>query len=86
MVVYAPTPAETRYSRKRRYEPVPGYLGRSDSIETAYLSYTENIDRQRYVRLAAAACKLARAKKAPQLALIALNAPTKSLAKSARRV
>lgn len=85
MVVYAPTAQETRYSRKRRYEPVPGFLGRSDSIESSYLRYTEAIDRQRYVRLAAAACHLARSKKAPQLALLAVKPPAKAPANVARR-
>lgn len=73
MVAYAPTAQETRYSRRRRYEPVPGAIGRSDSIETAFLRYTEIVDRERFTRLASAACQLAKSRKAPRLALLRVD-------------
>lgn len=34
-IVRAPDPAEARYSRNRRYDPVAGYLGKFDSLDEA---------------------------------------------------
>lgn len=60
MVVYTPTPAETRYVRRRRYAPVAGYLGHTPSMAHAFLAYADISEKQRFDRLAAKACRLAR--------------------------
>lgn len=85
IVAYAPTAKETRYSRRRRYEPVPGFLGRSDSIETAFLDYQLWVGKERYTRLAALACHLTKRQKTPRLALLAPPVTTASKPKTQGR-
>ncbi|MBS0244087.1 MAG: hypothetical protein JSS20_18100 [Proteobacteria bacterium] len=69
LVVQAPTAEEARYQKRRRYEPVPGFIGHADSIDHAYLRYADLTMTQRLARHDAIACKVA-ARKAPRLALI----------------
>ena len=71
LVVHAPSPEEARYQRKRRYEPVPGFIGPADSIETAYMHYADLTLRQRTARLDKTACQLARNQRTPRLGMIA---------------
>jgi len=74
MVVYAPTPAETRYARRRTYDPVPGFIGSAPSIDTAYLRYADLTYHRRVATLDAVACQIARKKRrAPGLKLIAAS-------------
>ncbi len=42
-VLSAPTHGEARYKRNRRYDPVPGYVGAFESIDTALLSVSQAI-------------------------------------------
>jgi rare lipoprotein A len=70
MVVHTPTEAETRYRRNRRYEPVAGYIGRMASIDHAVVAWSEMGRRQRFERLASAACRLAKRSRVPRLALV----------------
>ncbi len=81
MVVHAPTPEETRYKRNRRYEPVPGYVGKTASIETAFMQYADLTQKQRIARLEqriarldATACAMSQKRRAPRLALLAKRA------------
>lgn len=71
MVLQAPSQEETRYKRKRRYDPVPGFLGRAESIESAFLHYADLTLQQRIARLDATACRLAAKQRAPRLSVIA---------------
>jgi rare lipoprotein A len=71
MVVYAPTAAEARYQRKRRYDPVPGYIGGADSFDTAYLRYADMTLHKRIARRDAVACQIADKRRAPRLKLVA---------------
>lgn len=71
MVVHAPSTEETRYKRKRRYEPVPGFLGRMDSIESAYLRYADLTLKTRIAKLDATHCQLAARQRTPGLKLMA---------------
>ncbi len=73
MVVYTPTVEETRYKRRRRYEPVAGYLGHMTSIEHAFLAFADARDRQRTARLADAACRIGRPGRAPKLATLTVR-------------
>lgn len=43
-VIKAPTPAEARYSKGRRYEPVPGYIGRFASSDEAHVAVAVAMD------------------------------------------
>lgn len=75
MVVQAPTTAETRYQRKRRYEPVQGFLGRAETVETAFQQYADLSLRQRVARLDSKTCQLARNQRAPRLGLMIAALP-----------
>ena len=77
MVVQAPTTAETRYQRKRRYEPVPGFLGGAETVETAFLHYADVSHRQRVARLDSKTCQIARNQRAPRLSLMAASPAAK---------
>lgn len=70
MIVQAPTTAETRYQRKRRYDPVPGFLGRAETVETAFLQYADVSHRQRVARLDSKTCQIARNQRVPRLGLM----------------
>jgi rare lipoprotein A len=74
LVLQAPSLEEARYKRKRRYEAVAGFIGKAESVEHAYLHHAELAQRQRFSRLAAAACHLARNQRAPRLALLGVTA------------
>lgn len=71
MVVHSPSPEETRYKRNRRYPPVPGFVGKTASIETAFMQYATLTQKQRIARLDATACALVAKRRAPRLTLIA---------------
>lgn len=73
MVVYTPTPAETRYARKRRYDPVPGFIGSAATIDTAYLRYADLTLHKRVARQDAVACQIAGKRRTPGLKLIAAS-------------
>ncbi|MFV0296152.1 MAG: hypothetical protein ACK5JT_08540, partial [Hyphomicrobiaceae bacterium] len=80
----APTPAEARYSRRRRYDPVPGFIGRTASIETASARYAALSLPQRIARRDAAACRIAANRRPPRLHLIA-SLPESQLTRLASR-
>jgi rare lipoprotein A len=71
LVVQAPTRAEARYKRNRRYAPVPGFIGQADSIDHAFLRYADLTFKERVARLDAIACQVPGRKTAPRLALLA---------------
>ncbi|MEZ5855491.1 MAG: hypothetical protein R3D67_12410 [Hyphomicrobiaceae bacterium] len=73
MVVYVPTAEETRYKRRRRYEPVAGFIGHKATIEHAYLAFAEHRDRQRMAKLAALACRIAKRSAMPKLATLTVR-------------
>lgn len=70
MVSYAPTPEEARYKARRRYPAVPGFIGRTASIEQAFLAYAETVEKRRFATLSARACQLPKRARTPRLALI----------------
>jgi rare lipoprotein A len=70
LVVHAPTPEETRYKRNRRYDPVPGPLGRLASIESAFMRYADITASQRLAVAEASACRMNGRKRPPALALV----------------
>jgi len=70
LIVQAPTPDEARYKRNRRYDPVPGFIGHSDSIDSAFLRYADLTLRQRIARLDSIACRIAANRRAPKLGLM----------------
>ncbi len=70
LVVQAPTPDEARYKRNRRYAPVPGFMGRADSIDSAFQRYADLTMRQRIARLDSIACHIAANRRAPRLGLM----------------
>ncbi len=83
LVVQAPTTEETRYKRNRRYAPVPGYIGQTDSIDSAFIRYADMTVRQRIARLDTIACRIAANRRAPKLGLMlaAAKAPRQRLAR-----
>jgi len=76
LVVQPPTPAEARYQRNRRYDPVPGFIGQTASIDSAFMRYADTTTRQRIARLDSKACHVAANRDAPRLGLIAARAPS----------
>jgi rare lipoprotein A len=70
LVVQAPTADEARYERNRRYPPVPGFMGRTDSIDSAFQRYADLTVRQRIARLDSIACRIATNRRAPRLGLM----------------
>lgn len=74
MVAYAPTPAETRYARKRRYEPVPGFIGSTASIASAHERYASLTIGKRIAKSDAVACQVAAKRRTPSLGLMANSA------------
>lgn len=76
LVVQAPTPEEARYQRNRRYEPVPGFIGRADSIDSAFQRYADLTVRQRIARLDSIACRIAANRRAPRLGLMLASSAT----------
>jgi len=67
LVVQAPTPEEARYKRQRRYDPVPGFIGRTASIESAFMRYADLTQTQRIARLTQLACAIGNLPRAPRL-------------------
>jgi rare lipoprotein A len=76
LVVQAPTPAEARYKRNRRYEPVPGFMGHADSIDSAFQRYADLTMTQRIARLDRIACQIAANRRAPRLGLMVAASAT----------
>jgi rare lipoprotein A len=70
MVVHAPSHAEATYQGHRRYAPVAGFIGRTQSIEHAYLAQTELAQKQRIKQIAAVKCGIAKRQPAQRLALL----------------
>jgi rare lipoprotein A len=71
MVIHAPTPAEARYSRKRRYAAVPGFIGLATTIDSAYMKYADLTLPTRMAQLDKTACHVAPDRRTPRLELIA---------------
>ncbi|MGE0769023.1 MAG: septal ring lytic transglycosylase RlpA family protein [Hyphomicrobiaceae bacterium] len=71
MVVYAPTPAESRYAKKRRYDPVPGFIGATASMDSAYLKSADLTLPHRIAKSDATACRVAAKRSAPRLTPVA---------------
>lgn len=71
MVVYTPTKQEAQYARKRRYDPVPGFIGGAASMASAYLRYADITLDQRIARRDAIACAIVKKRRAPRLKLLA---------------
>jgi rare lipoprotein A len=71
MIVHAPTAAETRYARKRHYDPVPGFIGSAATFDTAYQRYADLTLHKRIARHDAVACRIAAKRRAPRLKLVA---------------
>ncbi|MEZ5819028.1 MAG: septal ring lytic transglycosylase RlpA family protein [Hyphomicrobiaceae bacterium] len=76
MVAYAPSHREARYERRRRYDPVPGFIGSAPSIATAYDRYAALTRAHRIAKLDRETCRVARNRRTPPLDLIASLAPS----------
>ncbi len=76
LVVQAPTSEEARYKRNRRYDAVPGFIGRAESIDSAFLRYADLTMRERIARLDNIACRIAANRRAPRLGLMLAAAST----------
>ena len=83
MVVHAPTPAETRYARKRRYATVPGFIGSATTIDSAYMRYADLTLHTRIAQLDKTTCHVAANRRTPRLKLIA-SLPNGSTTRLAR--
>jgi len=71
MVAYAPTAAEARYARKRRYAAVPGFIGSAASLGSAHQRYAELTLDTRIAQSDATACRLTAKRRTPTLRLYA---------------
>jgi len=75
IVIHAPTPAETRYSRNRRYAPVAGFIGSVASIENAYtqLASARSSPNTKIAKNDPIACNVVGKKQTPRLRLLAAH-------------